>query len=157
MAKAQRKQAKVNNQGISYRIFDDVLALAGTLLRSRKDFGADKLHALAEATRNYATSLTDLPTLRVQVASASESIEGLADYVMHTDIEHMVQDAGTFARRNPVATLGVTIAAGVVATRLMRSPRPDVKTSPKRGFAKKSRKQPAHPRRSTNGSAQAHA
>jgi hypothetical protein len=116
-----------------------------------------ELHALAEATRNYGASLADLPTLRIQVASASESIEGLADYVMHTDIEHMVHDVGTFARRNPVAMLGITIAAGAVATKLMRSPRPAVKTNPKRSSAKKSRKQSAHPRRSTNGSAQAHA
>lgn len=103
----------------SRRIFDDVLALAGTLARGRKDLGADKLHSLAALTRDYAASMTDLPNLRVQVASAADSLEGVADYVMHTEIEQMVGDAGTFARRHPLATLAVTVAAGMAASRLM--------------------------------------
>ena len=99
----------------SRRIFDDVLSLAGTLARGRKDLGADKLHSLASLTRDYAASMTDLPNLRVQVASAADSLEGVADYVMHTEIEQMVGDAGTFARRHPMATLAVTVAAGGVS------------------------------------------
>ncbi|MBZ0259809.1 MAG: hypothetical protein K8F90_04315 [Hyphomicrobiales bacterium] len=103
----------------SRRIFDDVLSLAGTLARGRKDLGADKLHSLASLTRDYAASMTDLPNLRVQVASAADSLEGVADYVMHTEIEQMVGDAGTFARRHPLATLAVTVAAGLAASRLL--------------------------------------
>lgn len=48
----------------SRRIFDDVLSLAGTLARGRKDLGADKLHSLASLTRDYAASMTDLPNLQ---------------------------------------------------------------------------------------------
>lgn len=150
--------AKINRaETSSYRIFDDIMALAGSLLRSRKDMGADKLHTLAEATRNYASSLTDMPTLRAHATSASESIEGLADYVMHTDFEHMVADANNFARRHPLAALGVTVAAGIVVSRLMR-PAPVVAAGKSRRSTSSRKAKPTSvARRKTNGSAQAHA
>lgn len=141
----------------TYHIFDDMVALAGTLLRNRKETSADKLHSLAQATRDYAASLTDLPTLRSQVGSASESIEGLADYVMHTDIEHIVADAGNFARRHPLATIGVIVAAGVVASRVMRSPPIGVAQKPRRSASKSKTTATSRRRRGTNGLAQAHA
>lgn len=148
----------------SRRIFDDVLALAGTLARGRKDMGADKLHSLASLTREYAASMTDLPNLRVQVASAADSLEGVADYVMHTDIEQMVGDAGTFARRHPLATLAVTVAAGMAASRLMQRQPVKMtagsrrKTGRQRTTASSARKRVAQTRRSNvNGKAQAHA
>ena len=115
------------------------------------------MHSLAEATRGYAVSMTDLPQLRAHVAQASESIEGFADYVMHTDIDHMVQDAAVFARRQPIATLGVAIAAGMVATRLMRTSGASVKSATKPRTARKSARKQTPPKRKTNGSAQAHA
>jgi hypothetical protein len=157
MAKAQRSNRKAEREGMTYRILDDVLALAATLLRSRKDTGADKLRSLAKATRGYAASMADLPHLRTKVASASEGIESLADYVVHTDIEHMVQDAAVFARRQPLATLAVAVAAGVMASRLMRSPRPEVKVRTKTRATKKAGRKSAVLGRKTNGSAQPHA
>jgi hypothetical protein len=148
----------------SRRIFDDVLALAGTLARGRKDLGADKLHSLASLTRDYAASMTDLPNLRVQVASAADSLEGVADYVMHTDIEQMVGDAGTFARRHPLATLAVTVAAGMAASRLMQRQPGKItaasrrKTGRQRTSASSARKRVPQTRRSSvNGKGQAHA
>ena len=150
-------------QNGAYHIFDDVLALAGTFARGRKDYGADKLHSLAESTRDFATSMTDVPNLRVQMASAGESLENLAEYVMHTNIENMLEDAGTFARRRPLTALTMTIIAGLAASRFMR-PRPTrAKTASNRGRASRrktvssSRKQAAQPQRGTNGKARAHA
>jgi hypothetical protein len=145
----------------SRRILDDVLALAGTLVRSQKDMGADKLNSLASLTREYAASMTDLPNLRVQVASAADSLEGVADYVMHTEIEQMVGDAGTFARRHPLATLAMTVAAGMAASRLMyRQPitsraSAGRKASPRRASASGTGKRSAHARRTANGHAHA--
>ena len=133
------------------------MSLASSLLRNRKDSGAEKLHTLAEATRAYAASMTDLPNLREHVASASESIEGLSDYVMHTDVEHMVTDAGAFARRYPFATLGVTIAAGVVASRILLPARPARTSTAKSSTVRKPKKQATRSRRGTNGHVQPHA
>lgn len=145
----------------SRRIFDDVLALAGTLARGRKDLGADKLHSLASLTRDYAASMSDLPNLRVQVASAADSLEGVADYVMHTEIEQMVGDAGTFARRHPLATLAVTVAAGLAASRLLhRQPAKSAgasgrKARPRRTSAASVSKRSAQTKRTANGHAHA--
>jgi hypothetical protein len=165
MAKAKKSRTSGNyrNAGAaidgSRRIFDDVLALAGTLARGRKDIGADKLHSLAELTREYAASMTDLPNLRVQVASAADSLEDVADYVMHTEIEQMVGDAGTFARRHPLATLAVTVAAGMAASRLMYRRPVNSKARSGRGASARrtsaSSKRSAQARRNTNGHAHA--
>jgi hypothetical protein len=167
MAKAKKSRTNGNyrNAGAAFngsrRILDDVLALAGTLVRSQKDMGADKLNSLASLTREYAASMTDLPNLRVQVASAADSLEGVADYVMHTEIEQMVGDAGTFARRHPLATLAVTVAAGMAASRLMyRQPvkmttASSRKSSPRRASTSGARKRTAQARRNTNGHAHA--
>ena len=167
MAKAKKSRKNSNHRNASSardgsrRIFDDVLALAGTLASGRKDLGADKLHSLASLTREYAASMTDLPNLRVQVASAADSLEGVADYVMHTEIEQMVGDAGTFARRHPLATLAVTVAAGMAASRLMyRQPRSATarssrRTSSRRTSASGAAKRSAQARRNTNGHAHA--
>lgn len=167
MAKAKKSRTNGNyrNAGAAHngsrRILDDVLALAGTLVRSQKDMGADKLNSLASLTREYAASMTDLPNLRVQVASAADSLEGVADYVMHTEIEQMVGDAGTFARRHPLATLAVTVAAGMAASRLMyRQPvkmtaASSRKSSQRRASTSGARKRTAPARRNTNGHAHA--
>ncbi len=145
-------------QGVSYRIFDDILALASTMARSRKDFGAEKLQSLASATRDYAASLTDMPSMRAHVVSASDSIEGLAGYVMHTDIDHMVHDAGTFARRHPLTTLGLTLGAGVVASQLFRPARPSPAAKPSVRTAKKKIGKPSQrTRNGANGAVHANA
>jgi len=167
MAKAKRTPTSANYRNAnaaldgSRRIFDDVLALAGTLARGRKDVGADKLQSLASLTREYAASMTDLPNLRVQVASAADGMENVADYVMHTEIEQMVGDAGNFARRHPLATLAVTIAAGMAASRLMyRQPvkmtaAASRKAGPRRASTSGARKRTTQARRNTNGHAHA--
>ena len=139
----------------SRRLFDDILALAGTLARGRQDYGADKLMALAASTRDFAASLTDMPSLRFQAASAAESIEGLAEYVMHTDIEQMAKDAGTFARRHPAATLAMAAAAGMAASRFMKTP-PHT-AAPTKSTASRVRRPVAQSRRRANGQAHASA
>jgi hypothetical protein len=123
--------------------------------------GADKLNSLASLTREYAASMTDLPNLRVQVASAADSLEGVADYIMHTEIEQMVGDAGTFARRHPLTTLAMTVAAGMAASRLMyRQPMKMTaassrKASPRRASTLSASKRSAQSRRTANGHAHA--
>lgn len=118
-ANSKRAQPSQQRNG-SRRLFDDIVALAATLARGRQDYGAGKLMTLAASTREFADTLNDMPSLRAQAAAAAESLEGLADYVMHTDIEQMIADAGTFARRHPAATLAMTAAAGIAASRMMR-------------------------------------
>ena len=165
MAKSPLKRSNARHSsanGAAHRIVDDVLALAATLARSRKDYGADKLQMLAQSTRDFASSLADMPNLRVQMATAADSLEGLSDYVMHTEVEQMVHDAGTFARRHPLATLGITVASGIVASRyFMQRPAGRKAASPRRASRRKTvkvtRKPASRSRTGTNGHARTNA
>ena len=121
--RGRRKSPNSNgsNGNGSHRLFDDVLSLASTLVRGRKESGADKLMTLAASTRDFAASLSDMPNLRQRASFAAESLEGLSDYVLHTEIDQMVDDANVFARRHPVMTVGLLVGAGLAAGGYLRT------------------------------------
>ena len=157
MKKSKSSIHRADRDGISYRIFDDVVGLASTLFQNRKSIGADQLQSLAKATRAYGASMTELPTLQRQVNLASENISNFADYVLNTDIQHMVADATVLARRRPLLTLAISAAAGLAATRMVSgAPLPSKSTRRKR-TSKKTHKPKVTARRSMNGSSHAHA
>ena len=155
MAKSKQFHKQTNHEGMSHRIFDDVIDVASTLFRNRKEAGAERLRLLAESTRDYAASMTDLPTLQRQAQLASENIGNFAEYVLNTDIKHMVNDATVLARRRPLFTLGVAAAAGLAATRLVAtSSMPTAPTVRRR--SKKATKLNGVARRAMNASGHAH-
>ena len=156
MAKSKKFNKQTNHEGMSHRIFDDVIDVASTLFRNRKAAGADRLQSLAEATHNYAAAMTDLPTLQRQVKLASENMENFADYVLNTDIKHMVSDATVLARRRPLFTLGVAALAGLAATRLVTSNSMPATPAKRRSRSKKARKSSPAARRTLNGLGDAH-
>ena len=157
MAKSRQFHKKANSEGMSHRIFDDVVDLASTLFRNRKAIGADLLRTLAAATQNYAAAMTDLPTLQQQVELASENMGNFADYVLNTDIKHMVSDATVLARRRPLIVVGVAAAAGLAASRLvMSSSIPTAPTKKRSSRPKKASKSSSGLRRTVNGTGHAH-
>lgn len=103
-------------------IYEDMLSLAGTLMRGQKDYGATKIGALAEATRDFAAAMPEMPTLRIYVDSAANQLDDLSDYVVNNDFEAMIADAGKLAKRHPMATLSLAIAAGIGASQFMHMP-----------------------------------
>ncbi len=107
--------------GVTSRIFDAFLVLSGGLAQERMVAGAEKIQELAEATRNFGRSMPDIPEARNYVAFAAQNLEALATYVSETDLAEMVEDAGVFAKRHPVAVMCAGIAAGLVATQLLRT------------------------------------
>ncbi len=151
------KARKGTSSSTTHRLYDDAWAIAETLFRSRRDLGAEKLQAIAEATREYAVSMASIPPLSEQIAFASDAIDELSKYLGKTDLEHIGSDALTYARRNPVATVGVALALGVATTRILMPGQETKKPSKK---AKRStsapRKSMAGPR-GANGSDPAHA
>ena len=121
MAKASKGRKR--NGGYAKRshgMMDDVLALAGTLASSRKDYAAKKLETLAESVRECSSALPGIPNMKAYASAAAESLEGLAGYVMESDLPTMVSDAREFARRHPMATLAGSIAAGVVIAQMIQ-------------------------------------
>ena len=115
-----RRNGRANGGG-SYNLVDDLLAMAGSLASSRKDFASSKLETMAGAVRECTSAMPDIPHVKAYASAAAESLDGLADYVMESDLPAMVADAREFARRHPVATLTGTIAAGVVIGQLLQS------------------------------------
>ena len=101
------------------RIFDDVIALASTLADSRKRAGADRIVELSSATREFGANLDDFPQLRRYSNAAADNLDDLADYVATTDIPDMLEDFASFAKRQPVATLTLGVAAGLAFTQIV--------------------------------------
>lgn len=101
-------------------LFDDALSMASTLTRSRKQSEARRLKDISAATREFGATLDDFPHLRSYADAAAEGMENIADYVEETDLQEMVADLATMARRQPLATIALTIAAGVAAAQLAR-------------------------------------
>lgn len=99
---------------------DDLLAMAGSLAGSRKDYAAEQLETLAESVREFAESMPPIPTMRSYAATAADSLDELADYVVESDIGEMVQDARELMRRHPLATFGGSVAAGLIITQLVQ-------------------------------------
>jgi hypothetical protein len=116
---SRRSRSARNNYGQG--MFGDVLSMASTLAGSRKHIAAEKLSELASATRNLTSSVEDLPYLRDYTDAAAERIDELADYVDRTDFPEMLDDIASFAKRQPMATLALGVAAGLVTTQLMKS------------------------------------
>lgn len=122
--------------GNSYRIVDDLLAMAGSLAGNRKDFASAKLETLAGALRECSSAMPGIPHVKAYASAAAESLDGLAGYIMECDFPTMVADAKEFARRHPMATLTGTIAAGVVISQMMQSRvAPPPASSPRRKSA----------------------
>lgn len=157
MTKTKKSGKQTGSEGMSHRIFDEVIDLASTLFRSRKAAAADQLHTLAKATQKYAAEMTDLPMLQRQVKLASDNMVNFAEYVTNTDIKHMVSDATVLAQRRPMVTLGVAAAAGLAATRLMTTPAISTARTARRRAPKKARKVNTVARRTMNGSIHADA
>ena len=122
MAKAKRTRrprATSNRKPAGNRMFDDALSLASTLADGRKRAGADRIGELATATRDFGATLEDFPQLRHYSDTAAANLDDLADYIAKTDIPEMFDDFAHFAKRQPVATLTLGVAAGLAFTQLM--------------------------------------
>lgn len=122
MARARKtrpQRASRYQKPAANRIFDDAMSLASTLADGRKRAGADKIIELASATRDFGASLDDFPQLRHYSDAAAANLDELADYIVKTDIPDMLDDFAGFAKRQPVATLTLGVAAGLAFTQLM--------------------------------------
>ena len=136
--KSKRSKARAPEEsGTSSYFFEDVLALAETLARHRKDWGAQKLSEFAGSARDFATSAEAIPKLGNFVNPLATSLGEFADYVNGTEFDQIIADAATFARRHPVYTIGGGILVGLVATQVFRS----TKTAHKTAGAKSPKKQ----------------
>jgi hypothetical protein len=102
-------------------VLRDILSLASSVGQTGKHLGAQKIFAVAEAARMFGEDLRDLPQLQAYAEAAAEGIDELGDYIDQTDIADILDDAATFAKRQPVITAAIAVAAGIAATQLIRN------------------------------------
>ena len=100
---------------------DDLLAMAGSLANSRKEYAAAQLEELADSVRQFTDSMPEIPTVKAYASTAADSLEQLAGYVVESDVAQMVDDMRDFARRHPLATFGGSIALGLAVTQIIQS------------------------------------
>lgn len=113
----------------------------------KKEWGAEKLSEFAQATREFAASMTSLPNLGNYVNAAAESLEDFSGYVSESEFEQIVVDASTFARRHPVIVMTGGVIAGLAAVLVLRASG----TAPNFGRSAKSRKPSGGPSRARAG------
>jgi len=125
MPKAKKRSNRSSAKTATANYFvDDVLALAGTFASRKKEWGAERIAEFAEATREFATSMTAVPNLGNYVNAAAESLEDFSDYVRETEFEQIIADASTFARRHPIVVVTGGAVVGLVAVQVLRSDGP---------------------------------
>ncbi len=149
---------KKTTQQSAYQIFEDVIMLAGSFAKLGKTIAANKIQETAETATNYVNSKVELPDLSAQLSGAKESFDSISDYAVHTDVKHMIDDVGSFARKHPVTALISVVAVGAMFSRFMRAEPAVMKAVVKNPKPKaKITKTAVKSRRKTNGTAQAHA
>ena len=124
MATASRSRNRTRRRGEARQkpgFMDDILAMAGSLASTRKDYAAEQLETLADTVRGFADNMPPIPTMRAYAATAADTLDELADYVVDSDLTDMVQDARDLMRRHPLATFGGSIAAGLIITQLIQA------------------------------------
>ena len=57
-------------------------------------------------------------------STAADSVERLGSYLDRTDVNGLMRDLSSMARRNPTVVFGAALAAGVMVGRFLRSSRP---------------------------------
>jgi len=121
-------------------IFRDVFSLASTVLGSGKHIGAQKISAVADSTRLFGEDIGELPHLQAYAEAAADGLEDLADYIDRTEITDILDEMAMLARRQPVLTAVVALAAGVAVTQAMRNWRPTTARTRGRKPAKRSKR-----------------
>lgn len=107
----------------------DVWAEAGRATRSRlnahKEEAADGLGvvagALRDAARRQGAGDSSPPPLAHLTGSAADGLERLSSTLRSKDIGGMVRDVQRFARDQPVAFFGLSLAAGFLAARFLKA------------------------------------
>lgn len=116
-----RSRSRTESEREGPAFLDDLLAMAGSLANSRKEYAAAQLESLADSVRQFSEAMPALPTMRSYADTAADSLEDLANYVVESDLSDMMSDAREFSKRHPLATFGGSIAAGLVITQMVQS------------------------------------
>jgi hypothetical protein len=84
--------------------------------------GADRMGNFARTTHKAADRIgEDMPLAADYVHDAARRIERLSDTLRDRSIDQLIGDVETFARTQPIALFGASIAAGFAISRFLKS------------------------------------
>lgn len=88
----------------------------------QKSSGADYVGSLADTMRRAAREFdTDLPIAGTYMRKAAAQVEGVSDTIRTGNLNDLVRNAQSFARRQPTAFLGIAVLAGFGVVRFLKS------------------------------------
>lgn len=105
-------------------IFEDAKGAAQSKLNEQKDVAADSIGDVAQALRDAAGRKGDGSggdAIAEMTGSAADGLERLSNTLRNKDISGMLRDMESFARSQPVAFFGLSLAAGFLAVRFLKA------------------------------------
>ncbi len=91
-------------------------------VNDRKSSGAEYVSSLADTMRRAAREFeTDLPMAATYICKAASQMEGVSDNIRTGNLNDVVRNAQSFARRQPTAFLGMAVLAGFGVVRFLKS------------------------------------
>ena len=91
-------------------------------MSEHKGAGAEYIGTLAETMRRAAREFdNDLPIAGKYIRKAAAQVENVSDSIKTGDFKDLIENAQTFARRQPTAFLGLAALAGFMAVRFLKS------------------------------------
>ena len=102
-------------------------------VNARKSAGADYVGNIADTMRRAAKEFdTDLPIAGTYIRKAAAQVEGVSDSIKTGNLNDLVRNAQSFARRQPTAFLGMAVLAGFGLVRFLKSSADDSSSSTER-------------------------
>lgn len=104
-------------------VWEDTRESVRSAIKERQQSAAVRVGDVAGALRTAAHDLEGRQNQSAarMVERAADSLERLSGTLRSKDLESMVKEAETFARREPALFLGAAVAAGFLAMRFLKS------------------------------------
>lgn len=123
--KQQARELKDEAKNEARTVMNEAKDAARARLGEQQEAAATGVGDFARALREAASNTGDSNTLASRAAhTAAERLERLSGALKSRDIDSVVRDAESFARREPMLFLGAAVAAGFIAMRLLKGSAP---------------------------------
>lgn len=91
-------------------------------VEGQKNVGADYVGNLADTLRRAAREFdNDLPMAGSYMRKTASQVENVSDSIRNGNLEDLMQEVQSFARRQPTAFLGMSVLAGFAVVRFLKS------------------------------------
>jgi len=91
-------------------------------VNDRKSSGAEYVGTIAQTMRRAAREFdADLPMAGTYIRKAAEQVDSVSQGIKNGNLGDLVQNAQSFARRQPTAFLGIAVLAGFGVVRFLKS------------------------------------